>query len=59
MNLMIATVGVDPGWLASSGGSGGAFCVAAFTVSGLILLVMAARLLQGRRSGRNSHRCEF
>lgn len=49
MNLMIATVGVDPGWLASSGGSGGVLCVAVFGVLGLILLFAAARLLLGSR----------
>lgn len=59
MNLMIATVGVNPGWLASRGGDVGSLCVAVFTATGLILLLVAARLLQGRRSGQNSHRCEF
>ena len=59
MNLMIATVGVDPGWLSSRGGGSEALCVAVFAAVGIVLLVLAARLLKGRRTGLNSHRCDF
>ncbi|OGR93062.1 MAG: hypothetical protein A2V88_04080 [Elusimicrobia bacterium RBG_16_66_12] len=55
MNLMIATVGVNPGWLASRGEDVGSLCVAAFTAAGLILLVAAARLLLGSRETHTAH----
>jgi len=55
MNLMIATVGVDPGWLASSGGSGSALCVAIFAVAGLLFLFAGACVLLRCRESRTLH----
>lgn len=44
MNIMIAAVGIDPGFGASAGGAFGAACATVLAGAGVVLLAAAGRL---------------
>ena len=53
MNIMIAAVGVDPGFAVGRGSADEALCTAAFVVVGLVFLFAARRLC--RHHDRTPH----
>ncbi len=58
MNIMIAAVGVDPGFAVGRGGPQEALCTVAFVAAGLILLFAARRLCRHHDS-RTPHAARY
>jgi hypothetical protein len=57
MNIMIAAVGVDPGFAVGGGSAQEAMVIAGFVVAGLVLLFTAGRLC--RRHGHAPHAARY